>query len=84
MTEETTPAAARVGDVHTFDEARKHLGPVVDQLTDKFSTVGRDRVAAVVEEVFAELSAHAEIPDHLPALTQHHAQERLHAETAGS
>lgn len=83
MTDETSPAAGRVGDVATFEDARRHLGPVVDYLSDKFPTVDRDRVQSTVDAVFAELSSEANVPDHLPALTQHHAQERLQAEAAG-
>lgn len=84
MSEDTTPDAGRVGEVATFEDAKRHLGPVVDYLDDKFPDVDRAQVEAVVDSVFAELSADAAVPDHLPALTQHHAQERLQAQVAGA
>lgn len=70
-----------------FEEARRHLPPVVEHLSDKFPDADHDHVAEVVAETFDELSSDASIPDHLPALTQHHAQEQLlaeHAEHTGS
>ncbi len=81
----TDDATSDVTDEHGdpgIEEARKHLDPVVDHLSDKYPAASPDHVAEVVESVFTELSADATIPDHLAALTQHHAQERLHAETA--
>ena len=75
-----------IGDVEDdrsadFEEARHHLPPVVDHLDEKFADAGREHVADIVEEVFTDLSSGATVPNHLPALTQHHAQERLRAET---
>lgn len=65
-----------------IEDVSRHLDPVVAYLSDKFPDAGRDHVAEVVQDVFNNLSADASFPDHLPALTQHHAQERLLAETA--
>ena len=65
-----------------IEEARRHLDPVVDHLSEKYPAASPDHVADVVDEVFTEISADARIPDHLAALTQHQAQERLHAEAA--
>ena len=65
-----------------LDDARRHLDPVVDHLDHKFADVTTDHVAEVVETAFTELSAEASIPDHLAALTQHHAQQQLAAEAA--
>lgn len=83
MTDQTSPASGRVGDVATFEDAERHLDPVVDYLSDRFPGVDRDHVQSTVHAVFDELSAAASVPDHLPALTQHHAQERLQAEESG-
>lgn len=82
MTDDTAAdsVAARDGAV---DDARRHLSPVVDHLDDKFPNTDRDHVADVVESVFSELSSDAKIPDHLAALTQHHAQDLLRTEGAG-
>lgn len=65
-----------------LDDARRHLDPVVDHLDHKFADAPTDHVAEVVETAFTELSAEATIPDHLAALTQHHAQQQLAAEAA--
>lgn len=65
------------------EEMRRHLDQVTAYLADKFPDAGQDHVAAVVDEVFESLNADAKVDDHLPALTQHHAQERLQAEAAG-
>jgi hypothetical protein len=67
-----------------FDDARRHLDPVVDHLDHKFADAPTDHVAEVVKTAFEELTAEATIPDHLAALTQHHAHQQLAAEaTAG-
>lgn len=84
MTDETMSDVSGKGGDAGFDEARKHLPPVVDHLSEKFPDAGREHVADVVESEFAELSSDATIPDHLAALTQHHAQDRLLAESADS
>ena len=65
------------------EQMRRHLDRVTAFLADKFPGAGHEHVAAVVDEVFASLNADAKVDDHLPALTQHHAQERLQAEAAG-
>lgn len=65
-----------------LDHARRHLDPVIDHLDHKFADAPTDHVAEVVETAFNELSAEATIPDHLAALTQHHAQQQLAAEAA--
>ena len=63
------------------DDASSHLDPVVAHLSERFPEAGREHVAEVVWAVYNQLSAEAKVPDHLAALTQHHAQERLRAET---
>ena len=65
------------------EDAAGHIDPVIAYLADKFPQAGRDHVAEVVWDVYNRLDADATVSDHLPALTQHHAQERLRAETAG-
>ncbi len=55
------------------EEARSNLDPVIAHLSARFAEAGRDHVAEVVGVVFTRLSAEAKIPDHLAALTQHHA-----------
>lgn len=65
------------------DEMRHHLEQVTAYLADKFPDADHDHVAEVVDDVFQTLDADAKVADHLPALTQHHAQERLLAEAAG-
>ncbi len=62
------------------EDPSSNLDPVIDHLSDKFPEASRDHVTEVVGAVFTDLSAEAKIPDHLAALTQHHAQERLRAE----
>lgn len=62
------------------DQARNHLDPVVDYLTDRHPDTDPDHVAEVVESTFSELSSDAVVGDHLAALTQHHAHDQLRAE----
>ena len=62
------------------EDASRNLDPVIAHLSARFPETSRDHVAEVVGDVFTRLSAEAKIPDHLAALTQHHAQERLRAE----
>lgn len=66
------------------EDMRRHLDQVTAYLADKFPDAGQDHVAAVVDEVYRSLEVDAKVDDHLPALTQHHAQERLQAEATGS
>ena len=82
MTDEISDPDRNTDEGARFVEAGRHLDPVVEHLSDKFPDAGHEHVAEVVEAAFAELSAEAKIPDHLPALTQHHAQDRLLAEDA--
>jgi hypothetical protein len=63
------------------EDPSSHLNPVIDHLSERFPDAGRDRVAEVVWDVYNQLNAEAKVTDHLAALTQHHAQERLRAET---
>jgi hypothetical protein len=62
-------------------DASSHLDPVVAHLSERFPDAGPDHVAEVVWDVYNDLSAEAKVPDHLAALTQHKAKERLQAET---
>jgi hypothetical protein len=63
------------------EDPRIHIDPIVAHLAEKFPEAGVDHVSEVVWEVYHQLRAEAKVPDHLPALTQHHAHERLHAES---
>jgi hypothetical protein len=73
MSEEAT------GDV--TEDPGSHLNPVIDHLAERFTEAGRDHVAEVVWDVYDHLNAEAKVPDHLAALTQHRAKDRLRAES---
>ena len=62
------------------DNMDVHIEAVITHLNQKFPHAGPERVREIVQQVFAELEAEAAVPDHLPALTQHRAQDRLVAE----
>jgi hypothetical protein len=66
--------------MHTDDEARA-IDDVVERLAERFPTVTRERVAAIVAEEHLELEGNP-IRDFVPVLVEHEVRERLRAEGA--
>ncbi|WP_187432668.1 three-helix bundle dimerization domain-containing protein [Agromyces mariniharenae] len=52
---------------------------VVDRLVERFPTLGRERVEAVVDEASARL-ADGKVREYIPALVEHAADEQLRQE----
>ena len=57
------------------------LDRVVEHLAERFPDVDPHRVRQIVEGTYHELNAQAKVTDHLTALTQHDALNRLKQES---
>lgn len=66
--------------MHIEEEAQA-LDRVVDRLAERFPTVTREQVAAIVAEEHLELEGNP-IRDFVPVLVEHEARERLRASGA--